>query len=300
MAVFASLRATAFPPPPHPPPSGPLPELPPGATAGTPPTTPRNASNLYGEYSWPSLDTVGLQSQLEDVVAGAEDNSPKKVDDHHGIFSINQLATAMQTIVSELPLAHDLYGVPTPKLISLAHKLRQDFEQIRPEYLPATEEELKDYLDAKADYHHQVTMLHIDSGFCYEGCPLQEDCAFFDDGCPYRLGHECWGSRGCEHTSRTTLLDGDYQEDYRNGDRYDEEAPRFDPEWEESDQDAGAAGSSDYYEEWYHHTCHHWARKLMNQAKPIKRVLHGHRFLRPLVLLARGGAKSKRHRWYRR
>lgn len=293
-AVFASLRATAFPPPPHPPPSGPLPELPLEATAGTPPSTPRNASHLFGEYSWPSLDTVGLHSRLEDVVAEAQDNSPKKVD-HHDLFSINQLVTIMQTIASDSPFGNDLYNAPTPKLISLAKTLQKDFEQIRPEYLPANEEELKDCLEAKADYHHQLTMLHIDSGFLYESCPLQEDCAFFEEGCPYRLGHECWGSIDCEHK----LLEEDEEdaEEYGDGDRVDEEAPRFDPEWEE---DAGADGSSDYYQEWSHHSCHEWARGLMSKADTIKRGWGGCRFLRPLVLLARGGAKYRRRRRYGR
>ncbi|KAL8751944.1 MAG: hypothetical protein Q9184_005894 [Pyrenodesmia sp. 2 TL-2023] len=311
MAVFASLRAIAFPPPPHPPPPGPLPELPPGATAGTPPSTPlpelpfgatppftpRNASHLFGEYSWPSLDTVELQSRLEDVVAEAEDNSPKEVDNPHDVlFSINQLVTAMHTIVSESPLTSDLYSPPAPKMISLAKKLRKDFERIRPEYLPANEEELKDHLEAKADYHHQVTMLHIDSGFCFEGCPLDEDCAFFEEGCPYRLGHECWGSLSCEHT----LLEEEEDAGYYYCDQDDEEAPRFAPEWEESDEDAGAAGSSDYYQEWYHNICHEWAQEFMTKADPVKRGWRSCRLLRPLVLLVRRGAKCRRQRRYGR
>lgn len=256
MAVFASLRAIAFPPPPHPPPSGPLPDLPLEAAAGTPPPTPRNANHLYGEYSWPSLNMFALQSRLEGVVAEAEeDDRPKEVseaedsrpeelnDDHrYPSFSINQLVTTMQTLVSSSSLGNDLYNCPTPKLISLAHTLREDFEDIRREFLPATEEELRGYLEAKADYHHQVTVLHIDSGFCSEGCPLEEDCAFFEEGCPYRLGHECWGSRGCGHA----LLEG-YGEDFWDGDG-DGGVWFHDAECKEREEDvAGATGSSDCY-----------------------------------------------------
>ncbi|KAL8905997.1 MAG: hypothetical protein Q9207_002282 [Kuettlingeria erythrocarpa] len=263
MAVFASLRAIAFPPPAHPPPSGPLPDLPLEAAAGTPPPTPRNANHLYGEYSWPSLDMFGLQSRLEDIVAEAEgDGSPEEVseaedsgleeldDDHHyPSISINQLVTAMQTLVSSSPLGNDLYNCPTPKLISLAHTLRKDFNSIRREYLPANEEELMEYLAAKADYHHQVTMLDIDSGFCFEGCPLQEDCAFFDEGCPYRLRHECWGSHGCG----IVFMEG-YGEDICDGDG-DGEAWFDDLECQEDV--AGNVGSAACYHhgEGYPTTC---------------------------------------------
>ncbi|KAL8766937.1 MAG: hypothetical protein Q9209_006418 [Squamulea sp. 1 TL-2023] len=59
------LRATA---PSFPPPSTPLPSLPPQ----TPPSTPRNASHLYGEFSWPSLDLATLLDRLEDVAEGEQ------------------------------------------------------------------------------------------------------------------------------------------------------------------------------------------------------------------------------------
>lgn len=268
MAVFASVRAIAFPPPPHSPPSGPLPDLPLEAAADTPPPTPRNANHLYGEYSWPSLDMFELQSRLEDVVAEAEeddspndvseteDNRPGELDDDHNCvsFSINQLVTTMQTLVSSSPLGNDLYNCPTPKLISLAHTLRKDFENIRPEYLPANEEELIDYLAAKADYHHQVTMLQIDSGFCFQGCPLEEDCAFFEEGCPYRLRHECCGSRGCG----VVPLE-EYGEDFWDGDG-NGETWFDDTECNEREEDvAGAASFSECYDhpEGYQTTCWH-------------------------------------------
>ncbi|KAL8828981.1 MAG: hypothetical protein Q9170_006360 [Blastenia crenularia] len=56
-----------LPPPRLPPPSSPLPDLPLQAKAPAPPSTPRNASDLYGEFSWPSLDVAALVSRLEDV-----------------------------------------------------------------------------------------------------------------------------------------------------------------------------------------------------------------------------------------
>ncbi|KAL8732630.1 MAG: hypothetical protein Q9166_002605 [cf. Caloplaca sp. 2 TL-2023] len=51
-----------------PPPSAPLPALPLEATvAQAPPSTPRNASHLYGEFSWPSLNIAALIERLEDL-----------------------------------------------------------------------------------------------------------------------------------------------------------------------------------------------------------------------------------------
>ncbi|KAL8717681.1 MAG: hypothetical protein Q9181_008292 [Wetmoreana brouardii] len=60
-------------PPMAPPPLTPLPELPLEAKAPTPPPTPRNASHLYGEYSWPSLDVATLTEKLEDVLETSQD-----------------------------------------------------------------------------------------------------------------------------------------------------------------------------------------------------------------------------------
>ncbi|KAI4181856.1 MAG: hypothetical protein L6R41_006367 [Letrouitia leprolyta] len=65
-------------PPMSPPPTAPLPALPLQATAPAPPPTPRNASQLYGEFSWPSLDVATLLSRLEDV---AESRDSKESDD---------------------------------------------------------------------------------------------------------------------------------------------------------------------------------------------------------------------------
>ncbi|KAL8779401.1 MAG: hypothetical protein Q9213_006969 [Squamulea squamosa] len=59
------LRAAA---PSFPPPSTPLPSLP----LQAPPSTPCNASYLYGEFSWPSLDLATLLDRLEDVAEGEE------------------------------------------------------------------------------------------------------------------------------------------------------------------------------------------------------------------------------------
>ncbi|KAI4244963.1 MAG: hypothetical protein L6R42_010316 [Xanthoria sp. 1 TBL-2021] len=53
---------------PFPPPTNPLPSPP----LQAPPATPRNASHLYGEFSWPSLDISTLLEKLEDVVAEEE------------------------------------------------------------------------------------------------------------------------------------------------------------------------------------------------------------------------------------
>ncbi|KAI4280771.1 MAG: hypothetical protein L6R38_004197 [Xanthoria sp. 2 TBL-2021] len=53
---------------PFPPPTAPLPSPP----LQAPPATPRNASHLYGEFSWPSLDISTLLEKLEDVVAEEE------------------------------------------------------------------------------------------------------------------------------------------------------------------------------------------------------------------------------------
>lgn len=59
-----------------PPPTGPLPALPLEATAQAPPPTPRNASHLYDEFSWPSLDVATLASKLEDVTESEEEELP--------------------------------------------------------------------------------------------------------------------------------------------------------------------------------------------------------------------------------
>ncbi|KAL8703875.1 MAG: hypothetical protein Q9201_002964 [Fulgogasparrea decipioides] len=63
------------------PPLTPLPELPLEAKAPTPAPTPRNASHLFGEYSWPSLDVATLTEKLEDVLETCQDHDESQ-DDH--------------------------------------------------------------------------------------------------------------------------------------------------------------------------------------------------------------------------
>ncbi|KAL9599671.1 MAG: hypothetical protein Q9219_003659 [cf. Caloplaca sp. 3 TL-2023] len=48
-------------------PTAPLPALPLEAKAPAPPSSPHHASQLYGEFSWPSLNVANLTSKLEDV-----------------------------------------------------------------------------------------------------------------------------------------------------------------------------------------------------------------------------------------
>lgn len=62
----------------HPAPSATLRELPLEAKAQAPPPTPRNASHLYGEFAWPSLDVASLIDKLEDIADADHDD-----DDFH-------------------------------------------------------------------------------------------------------------------------------------------------------------------------------------------------------------------------
>ncbi|CAO1598238.1 hypothetical protein XANCAGTX0491_002008 [Xanthoria calcicola] len=72
---------------PSPPPTAPLPALP----LEAPPATPRNASHLYGEFSWPSLDICTLLEKLEDVVAEEEDED----EEEHLLSDNNDLADTL-------------------------------------------------------------------------------------------------------------------------------------------------------------------------------------------------------------
>ncbi|KAL8878229.1 MAG: hypothetical protein Q9192_008495 [Flavoplaca navasiana] len=62
---------------PYSPPTTSLPSLP----LEAPPATPRNASNLYGQFSWPSLDICTLFSKLEDLVVAEEQNQHSPAED---------------------------------------------------------------------------------------------------------------------------------------------------------------------------------------------------------------------------
>lgn len=65
------MHTTALPPI-SPAPRAPLPALPLQAKAPAPPPTPRNAGQLYGEFSWPSLDVATLVERLEDLAEGSD------------------------------------------------------------------------------------------------------------------------------------------------------------------------------------------------------------------------------------
>ncbi|KAL9627383.1 MAG: hypothetical protein Q9204_006604 [Flavoplaca sp. TL-2023a] len=69
---------------PNSPPTTSLPSLP----LEAPPATPRNASNLYGQFSWPSLDICTLFSKLEDLAVAEEPNQDQHFpsDDPHEDF----------------------------------------------------------------------------------------------------------------------------------------------------------------------------------------------------------------------
>ena len=67
---------------PFPPPTAPLPALP----LQAPPATPRNASHLYGEFSWPSLDICTLLEKLEDVVAEEEQQEEQQEEEEQEDF----------------------------------------------------------------------------------------------------------------------------------------------------------------------------------------------------------------------
>ncbi|KAL8712909.1 MAG: hypothetical protein Q9225_006856 [Loekoesia sp. 1 TL-2023] len=76
MNNFPSPKLDSHLPPTLPPPTAPLPALPLEATAQAPPSTPCNASHLYGEFSWPSLDVATLVLKLEDIAECKEDELP--------------------------------------------------------------------------------------------------------------------------------------------------------------------------------------------------------------------------------
>ncbi|KAL8838605.1 MAG: hypothetical protein Q9176_005002 [Flavoplaca citrina] len=69
---------------PYSPPTTSLPSLP----LEAPPATPRNASNLYGQFSWPSLDICTLFSKLEDLAVAEDQNQNQHFpyDDPHEDF----------------------------------------------------------------------------------------------------------------------------------------------------------------------------------------------------------------------
>ncbi|KAL8679159.1 MAG: hypothetical protein Q9186_004550 [Xanthomendoza sp. 1 TL-2023] len=81
---MSSPLLTSAPTLPPPPPAVPLPSLPLEAKAQTPASTPRNASHLYGEFSWPSLDIATLMERLEDL-AEEEQLGFSAVDGEEGI-----------------------------------------------------------------------------------------------------------------------------------------------------------------------------------------------------------------------
>ncbi|KAL8825951.1 MAG: hypothetical protein Q9170_007595 [Blastenia crenularia] len=145
LAMFASLCAIAYFPS-SPPPSAPLPELPLEATAGTTTTTPRNENDLYAEFSRPGLGIAELISQLEDL-AEAEENMMTT------LFQPAKVISLMETIASESSIGYDMYSTPRPKLFYLVGKLQDRFDRTKPEWLPGNEEELKEHLEAIADYH---------------------------------------------------------------------------------------------------------------------------------------------------
>ncbi|KAL8933802.1 MAG: hypothetical protein Q9211_005576 [Gyalolechia sp. 1 TL-2023] len=68
------------------PPTVPLPALPLQATAQAPPPTPRNAGQLYGEFSWPSLNITMLVSRLEEIAERTE-----AAEDANGLVSPNHI-----------------------------------------------------------------------------------------------------------------------------------------------------------------------------------------------------------------
>ncbi|KAL8644044.1 MAG: hypothetical protein Q9226_007964 [Calogaya cf. arnoldii] len=63
---------------PFPPPTSRLPSPP----LQAPPATPRNASHLYGEFSWPSLDISTLLEKLEDVALAEEEQLQQQQHQH--------------------------------------------------------------------------------------------------------------------------------------------------------------------------------------------------------------------------
>ncbi|KAL9034063.1 MAG: hypothetical protein Q9180_005611 [Flavoplaca navasiana] len=69
---------------PYSPPTTSLPSLP----LEAPPATPRDASHLYGQFSWPSLDICTLLSKLEDLAVAEEQNQDRHFpsEDPHGEF----------------------------------------------------------------------------------------------------------------------------------------------------------------------------------------------------------------------
>lgn len=204
MTFFASLRATAYPPPTHPPPSGPLPSLPLQAKAPTPPPTPRNANHLYGEFSSPSLDVAGLAERLEDI-AEAE-HGPSKPDDLPTL-NAKSLASTMKAVAGNSDIGRDLFGSPTLDVAALASKL-QKYAQSRgfdAELYGSTAEEdaLNEHLAEMADLHH--TIYRLNGPGLGPGCPLSS--CIFEDACPYYKGQVCWREVRWNEESRSAESD---------------------------------------------------------------------------------------------
>ncbi|KAI4235464.1 MAG: hypothetical protein LQ349_003154 [Xanthoria aureola] len=162
---------------PSPPPTAPLPALP----LEAPPATPRNASHLYGEFSWPSLDICTLLEKLEDVVAEKDEEEEGEEEEQYLPSDNNDFADALiarygpedDSVPSQQKVFSDILTLLEMQVricdwIDEVSDDYEDYEEHESMYFTASNDDDDDdddddeFMDGKTDVDVGVGVIHDD------------------------------------------------------------------------------------------------------------------------------------------